>query len=588
MDNQHEIIQQNTQQSSGKLAPNIPSPLQSGVTFKNDFGDNPVGIGHFTRDQGAIVILSLAGAFVGSAFGGLPMAGAILLAGLNDIRFAGQTGKQKQGSPRVATDSTNNDHQYTTNLIQVESPIEMPTTLAPRPQYTDPPQVPVTQPVKVAVTRSAYSLILDNPFQSLAAFGAQRTGKSYFLAVVSQELHRRGIPIYAINLARYGEEDDVYWSHCTKTVLGDISTMSAYEANQLIKEALKTVAEFYAQPKAILIFDEWAYAGNKDNAHADALEPLLKLVADKLGTLTSTGIKRGKAIWTIAPEFVASSMQKASLAIKKSALLYVSIAPGEFVEWKGNRIGFNAELFSQVKNNYTIEKPDGIFADERICFINNEWIEMGNLPPLDSTLRPTLSAIASVSDTQPPLPDARQDYSDEEKQQALDSMVAALRLTKHSTLWEFARDELGLTSSEEIKEVLSKIADVAFDYDLTELKTKFRLSSKNDVRYSYAGYSKKVWETHQYTGNICCCCQQAKSEEIHHTRYQGAYDEPAVNLYPVCGGRGKNGCHDQLCHSFENWVIDREDLWGSHNTPEWESKLKKGFELLATNIGENK
>jgi hypothetical protein len=102
MDNQHEIIQ-TTHQEAGKLAPNIPNPLQSGITFKNDFGDKPVGLAHFTRDQGAIAIFSLAAAFVGTAFGGFPMAGAIILAGLNDIRYAGKL-DERLSSPQVSSE----------------------------------------------------------------------------------------------------------------------------------------------------------------------------------------------------------------------------------------------------------------------------------------------------------------------------------------------------------------------------------------------------------------------------------------------------------------------------------------------------
>jgi hypothetical protein len=102
MDNQHEIIQ-TTHQEAGKLAPNIPNPLQSGITFKNDFGDKPLGLAHFTRDQGAIAIFSLAAAFVGTAFGGFPMAGAIILAGLNDIRYAGKL-DERLSSPQVSSE----------------------------------------------------------------------------------------------------------------------------------------------------------------------------------------------------------------------------------------------------------------------------------------------------------------------------------------------------------------------------------------------------------------------------------------------------------------------------------------------------
>ncbi len=465
-------------------------------------------------------------------------------------------------------------------------PSTLPKTQPPLPKFENPSNeapllpeqpVPVGQNTKlnavnVAATqspstfaltpkRSAYSLILDNPFQSLAIFGAQRTGKSYLAAIASQELHRRGIPIYVINLARFGEEDDVYWQHCNKAVLGDISSLPIYEASQLIKEAIRTVNEFYSQPQAILIFDEWAYAGNKDNAHAEALEPLLRLVSDKLGTLTSTGIKRGKAIWTIAPEFVAGSMQKPALAVKKSALLYVTIAPGEYVDWRGNKIGFNAELFSQIKNNYTIEKPEGLFNQDRICFLNNEWLEMGDLPPLDKTLRPAIPAHTPPSRTKP--------------QTETERMLATLEAAPTSNLWSFCTNILEMIDPEEIKDLIAAIADLLCQEGNEEIAKKYRIRSPYDVRYSYPGYSKKVAETHRLTGNICCCCGEAESKEAHHTEYFGIEDTPGENLFPVC-----LDCHKSFCHSKKNWQ-KADNIWEYKNTPEFVSQLKANTVMLS-------
>lgn len=71
----------------GKLA----LPSLEGLEFENDFGQTPLGLGHFSQDQGFIAVASLVGAFVGTAIAGLPMAAAIVLIGLNDIRFAGKS-----------------------------------------------------------------------------------------------------------------------------------------------------------------------------------------------------------------------------------------------------------------------------------------------------------------------------------------------------------------------------------------------------------------------------------------------------------------------------------------------------------------
>lgn len=106
---EQEVIQTNqTQQPLGSLAPKIPNPLKPDdrITFENDFGENPVGLGYFTRDQGALAILTLAGAFVGAALGGLPFAGVILLAGLNDVRYAGRSSEKSDEQPSPPEEGT--------------------------------------------------------------------------------------------------------------------------------------------------------------------------------------------------------------------------------------------------------------------------------------------------------------------------------------------------------------------------------------------------------------------------------------------------------------------------------------------------
>lgn len=475
-------------------------------------------------------------------------------------------------------------------------PQQATSSLLPRPEYKLPEQArslfttpqPIAQPVPVAASsgmmrnkplvRSAYTLVLDNPIECRAWFGAQRTGKSYFLAVVSQELHRQGTKIYHINLGSYGSEEDVYWCHCVRSVRGDISQMRAYEANQLIEQALAVVDEFYSQEDAILIFDEWIYAGKKNNTHTKALQPLIDLIADRAGILTQTGVKRSKAIWTVAPEFVAGTVIESAKVIKSFSLGYLTIAPGRSIEWINPRTGkakpvkFSTSLFDQISNNYDIEMPTERFAVDRICYIDNEWIEVGDLPPLDPTLRANLPAT-----TVEPIDSYQSD--------PVGDMVAALTQSTNSTLWGFARDELGINDTEEIKKITLEIAQMIFEDGLTEIQKKFRLQSVSDVRYSYPDYARKVAQTHRYTNNICCCCLKRPSEQAHHTRYLGVADEPGGNLYPVCGGKGKEGCHDLLCHSFENWIVDNQNpVWGNHNTFEWENKLRAGFELLTQRV----
>lgn len=76
----------------GKL---VPISLD-GLEFENDFGQSPIGLAHFSKDQGFIVVASLVGAFVGAAIAGLPLAAIVLVAGWNDIRHANQKNRQDE------------------------------------------------------------------------------------------------------------------------------------------------------------------------------------------------------------------------------------------------------------------------------------------------------------------------------------------------------------------------------------------------------------------------------------------------------------------------------------------------------------
>lgn len=82
----------------GKL---VPIDLE-GLEFENDFGKSPIGLGHFSKDQGFIAVASLVGAFIGAAIAGLPLAAIVIVSGLNDINYA----KRKVGDkeqPEVGT-----------------------------------------------------------------------------------------------------------------------------------------------------------------------------------------------------------------------------------------------------------------------------------------------------------------------------------------------------------------------------------------------------------------------------------------------------------------------------------------------------
>ena len=236
---------------------------------------------------------------------------------------------------------------------------------------------------------TALSIIVSDPYQSRAFFGAQRTGKSYLAAVTSRQISEAlRCKVYHINLASFGDEDSYYWSHAVKSLTCDLSSLGGYEASQMIKRAIELVKEFYSTQNAILIVDEIAYCGSTVAAHKDALAELMRIIADKITTLSSSGKKRMQAIWTIAPEFVAGSLTQDAKAVKKLKLCYVSVNPDASIDWQGQTVDFDWELFNQIKANFTISEPTCVPSQERVCFIGSDWVPVGELPDLKKSQPP--------------------------------------------------------------------------------------------------------------------------------------------------------------------------------------------------------
>src|SRR4028118_2358742 len=77
--------------SGGKLV-----QIASDIQFETDFGQEPLGLGRITKDQGAIAVCSLVGAFVGTAVAGVPLAAIVLLVGLNDILSVNKANKGRE------------------------------------------------------------------------------------------------------------------------------------------------------------------------------------------------------------------------------------------------------------------------------------------------------------------------------------------------------------------------------------------------------------------------------------------------------------------------------------------------------------
>lgn len=253
---------------------------------------------------------------------------------------------------------------------------------------------------------TAISIFLADPYESRCIFGAQRTGKSYFAAIVSRMQSELNTRIYHINLASYGTEDFLYWQHAYKSVCCDISSMDTYDAKFQIDKATQLIFDFYSDPNpSILIVDEIAYLGSTGNYHKDSLQKMVNVMADKITVLSSSGKKRKKAVWTIAPEFVAGAVTQDTKAIKKLTLCYLTIHPEKTVDWEGQDIGFNSSLFDQIKNNYPIYYPIDLPNDDRVAFISDQWMSIGELPSLEkktaqTKTEPKLTITEHSEDTQ--------------------------------------------------------------------------------------------------------------------------------------------------------------------------------------------
>ena len=116
----------------------------------------------------------------------------------------------------------------------------------------------------------------------------------------------------------------------------------------------------------------------------------MRLLAGRISALTSTGMKRHKAIWSLCPELVAGALKDSAKSIKSLQLVLFAIAPGRECKWKDQIITFNSELYSQVASNFSLTMPTDEQIQlcnnhniDRICFIDNEWTPVGTLPVLE-------------------------------------------------------------------------------------------------------------------------------------------------------------------------------------------------------------
>ncbi|MGC1307827.1 MAG: hypothetical protein WA885_11395 [Phormidesmis sp.] len=252
--------------------------------------------------------------------------------------------------------------------------------------------------------RSALEVLLASPFVSRAIYGFQRTGKTNLVASVMQQLAARGIRVFSLNLSSYGNEDAAYWKDI-RSVRGDLLRIKdAEEAQRLINDAIALVDDFMAEPgPAILTVDEWAPMTASHSAFIALLEPLIRSLANKITGLSSSGMKRRKAIYTIASEMVAGTMDEFGKAVKKLSVCLVAIAPGHITQWDGQEFTFSWELYSQVSRNYpgVLSPPPEDITCARIAFINGEWRPLGTRALVEAQTGTSVVVAGTATDREP-------------------------------------------------------------------------------------------------------------------------------------------------------------------------------------------
>ena len=141
-----------------------------------------------------------------------------------------------------------------------------------------------------------------------------------------------GVHAFVINLNAYtgNGEQEVYWQgeHIT-AVLGDLEEITDVDEAQALINRAKALVDDFTQHHgpAVLVVDEWSGTTASHATYAEQLQTLVRKIAGRVTSLASTGVQREKAVWTIAPEMVAETMDAFGKAIKKLSVCLVGDRP---------------------------------------------------------------------------------------------------------------------------------------------------------------------------------------------------------------------------------------------------------------------
>ena len=333
MSQQHQTNYSPNDQAPHALAPNIPSPPTGKLSFDNDFGENPLLLAHLTKDQGMIAILSLAGAFVGAALGGLPFAAAILLSGLNDVKYAGKS--EEVPEPRAI------DQAPPQSLPFQPTPEPLPKSAIPQVQAT----VDSPSPFQKASSTGDIALQMAQIPKSTIIAASPRVGKGVVVAQAIANLKRLhpGLEVWLIDPKNEPGEQH-YWAgidsdkrcHCDLRDF-DVDVDSAID---FFSAHLKNFNRS-SSPSKLLIIDEFVTLSQKcSGKFANQLKDFIVGICSSGEMSPDKGL--GRFIWAITQspyvsdlgfrtKAALSTFQRVLLLNKSSLHLYPLAVSASFV-----------------------------------------------------------------------------------------------------------------------------------------------------------------------------------------------------------------------------------------------------------------
>lgn len=290
------------------------------------------------------------------------------------------------------------------------------------------PALKSAEPVpEVGAALSVMDRLMEEPFQSMAVLGGQRSGKTYLMGVMTALIKAKiGTKVIYVNLYDPNGDAHTDWDHADICITGHLMKMDEYNGRKLIEKTTQVMQQFLHDSNAIVVFDEWVRFAHISNGWSkkvsqeiqqakimstpgDYIEPegighsaiaLLNMVCAVAGDLATIGKKQLKAIHLLSPDFVAGNVEQQGKAMKALRPLIVGISLGRAVNWThpkhpiSQNITFDAAGYDNSVPNFAIPPLNQIpvIDSDRMAFINGEWFSLDNLPAKPAIAKSTAPA----------------------------------------------------------------------------------------------------------------------------------------------------------------------------------------------------